>query len=447
MLFADDTLLLCKASKDECDEILKSLSLYGQISGQVINVDKSAITFGAKIDEETKIWIKNRTGILTEGGTGKYLGLPECLSGSKKELFGFIKERLQSRLTGWYAKTLSQGGKEILLKSISMALPVYAMTCFKLPVNLCKNLTSVMMDFWWNNRSNAKKIHWVSWQRLSLPKSHGGIGFKDVQCFNQSLLAKQAWRIIHEKESLLFQVFKNMYFLNTDFLNATKGTRPSYAWRSILHGRDLLTQGLRTVIGNGEQTSVWIDKWIFDGTNRRPMNKPALIDITLKVSQLIDPVSRNWNLNMLRDLFPWKDIHIILKPRPLASREDSFCWALTVNGLYTVKSGYDLISRQVHHELYQDAEANPSLNPLFISIWNLQTAPKIKVFLWKVLKGAVAVEQRLRTRGIKATDGCLMCGEDQETINHILFQCPLARQVWALSLLPSPINGFGNSIY
>lgn len=171
---------MCKAKKEECEEIMKCLLRYEQISGQVINVDKSAITFGAKVDQQTKEWIKTRSGINTEGGTGKYLGLPECLSGSKKDLFGFIKEKLHSRMTGWYAKTLSQGGKEILLKSIAMALPVYAMTCFKLPKNLCKNLTSVMMDFWWNNMQHTRKIHWVGWKKLTMPKLLGGIGFKDL---------------------------------------------------------------------------------------------------------------------------------------------------------------------------------------------------------------------------------------------------------------------------
>ena len=57
------------------------------------------------------------------------------------------------------------------------------------------------------------------------------------------------------------------------------------------------------------------------------------------------------------------------------------------------------------------------------------------------------MEDRLRQRGMQIADGCLMCSEENETINHILLQCPLARQVWALSLAQTPALGFGTSIF
>lgn len=60
--------------------ILSCLDVYEQVSGQKINISKSAITFGDNAAETSKAWIKNRSGIISEGGTGKYLGLPECLS-------------------------------------------------------------------------------------------------------------------------------------------------------------------------------------------------------------------------------------------------------------------------------------------------------------------------------------------------------------------------------
>jgi len=149
------------------------------------------------------------------------LGLPKCLSGSKHQLLSFIKDRLQSKLIGWYSKCLSQGGKDILLKSIAMALPVYAMSCFKFPKLTIQNLVSVMMEFWWNNSQNQHKIHWISYDKLILPKALGGFGFKDLEVFNQALLATQAWRILHHPESLFSSFFKSRYFASKSFLSAS----------------------------------------------------------------------------------------------------------------------------------------------------------------------------------------------------------------------------------
>lgn len=144
LLFDDDSILLCKASLEENAEIKRQLKLYGEASGQIINHGKSPIIFGVKVGEESKAAVKETLRINKEGGEGTYLGLLECFTGSKRKLLNFIQEKLQSRLHGWFANALSQGGKEVLFKSVALAFPVYAMSCFRLPQDLCKKLTSVI---------------------------------------------------------------------------------------------------------------------------------------------------------------------------------------------------------------------------------------------------------------------------------------------------------------
>ena len=151
----------------------------------------------------------------------------------------FIREKLHWRLNGWFLKSLSHGGKEILLKSVVLALSVFAMSCFKLPKDLYSKLTSAMIEFWWSNSTNKKKISWVALQKLCKDKELGGLGFKDIEKFNQALLAKQAWRVWKNPESLLARILQHRYFPRYSFLECGIGTRPSYAWRSIQHGREL----------------------------------------------------------------------------------------------------------------------------------------------------------------------------------------------------------------
>lgn len=303
LFFADDSLLLLKATEAECAVVCKILSEYEKVSGQKISFEKSAITFGKNVEEELKMRIKQLSGIVNEGGTGKYLGLPECFSGSKVEMLRYIHEKMTARFHSWYAFFLSTGGKEVLLKSVAMAMPVYAMSVFKLPKTTCQTLTSAMANFWWNAQDGKNKLHWVSWERMCLDKKNGGLGFKNLEKCNQALLAKQGWRLLMDPDSLCARVMRIRYYPDGEFLEARLGSRPSYAWRSIVFGRELLVKGLRRNVGSGERINVWLDKWLFDSTPIAPLRKQIIFDLDLCVCDLINPQTRTWDRGKLEEIF------------------------------------------------------------------------------------------------------------------------------------------------
>ena len=53
-----------------------------------------------------------------------------------------------------------------------------------------------------------------------MPKSEGGMGFKDLKAFNLAFLAKQGWRLTQNTKSLAHKVLKARYFSNSNFLEA-----------------------------------------------------------------------------------------------------------------------------------------------------------------------------------------------------------------------------------
>jgi hypothetical protein len=66
------------------------------------------------------------------------LELPALVGADKSDYFLHLVKRIMQRLKGWKEKFLSMGGKEILLKVVAQAIPIYAMGVFLLPKNISR---------------------------------------------------------------------------------------------------------------------------------------------------------------------------------------------------------------------------------------------------------------------------------------------------------------------
>jgi hypothetical protein len=180
----------------------------------------------------------------------------------------------------------------------------------------------------------------MSWSKMDIPKSKGGMDFRDFNCFNKALLAKQCWRLWKSPDSLVSRILREKYYANSSILEVKLGNKPSYVWRSILGACDILKEGLFCKIGDGKNTRIWGDKWVLIPTTFSIHSFPRELNGDTKVAKLIDRDCQRWNKELIERLFLPEEVEAILKIPIGTQRSDVVVWRDTPNGLFTVKSAY-----------------------------------------------------------------------------------------------------------
>ena len=56
-----------------------------------------------------------------------------------------------------------------------------------------------------------KKIAWVKWESVCLPKEKGGIGIRNLRKFNYDLLGKWKWNLFHNQGELWAKILISKY--------------------------------------------------------------------------------------------------------------------------------------------------------------------------------------------------------------------------------------------
>jgi len=79
---------------------------------------------------------------------------------------------------------------------------------------------------------------------------------------------------------------------------------------------------------------------------------------------------QSWKLDMLHNIFPPQNVAFIISMIPGANLMDDNVWAYTKSGMYTVQSGYRLLSQQAR-------------NPEEIAGMEETVANELKKKIWK----------------------------------------------------------------
>lgn len=158
-------------------------------------------------------------------------------------------------------------------------------------------------------------------------------------------------------------------------------------------GRDLLLKHLGKAIGNGNSTSIWSDSWISTTENIRPFGPPRERKKNLVVADLLTHGSHDWNQARVELIFP-EVAHLILQIKPSSlNTEDASCWQRARNGIYSIKMGYYAALDSTDHPTV--APPTPDNFTWNRHVWDINTSEKLKLFLWKLCRGALALGANL----------------------------------------------------
>ena len=67
-------------------------------------------------------------------------------------------------------------------------------------------------------------------------------------------------------------------------------------------------------------------------------------------------------------------------------------------------------------------------------IWSNWVPTKMSLFAWEASWGKVLTLDQIKKRGRALANRCFLCGKDEETIDHLLLHCLVARLLWDLLL-------------
>ena len=128
-------------------------------------------------------------------------------------------------------------------------------------------LAWLQRSFLWSEGEGQKKLAWVKWETICLPKEKGGLGVRDFASFNQALLDKWRWNLLHHIGDLWAKVLMLKYRGWKNLDEARRNHKELIWWRDLCfvcgsEGKGgWLNEGVKWKIGCRSQVNFLEDRW------------------------------------------------------------------------------------------------------------------------------------------------------------------------------------------
>nr|XP_043636129.1 uncharacterized protein LOC122607256 [Erigeron canadensis] len=396
LLYADDCVILGDWDITNLKNIIRILRIFHLCSGLHIHMGKSSLfgigTTGDELNEMAAV-ARCDTGTFPV----KHLGIWIGTNMNKASSWSFLFDIFEQRLSKWRANSLSIGGRVTLIKSVLESLPTYYLSLYRAPKKVLDGLEKIMRRFLWGG-SEAR--------------------FKN----EKDSLWKEVITVIHENKNNWSALPVNKY-LSSNWKIIVK------AIESIKVADTSLNKIFRGICGNGKEIKFWLDLWTGDEVFRDRF--PVLFRLekykNCRVSDRYDENSKEFSslwrwkklLQSTEEMTEWQELGTLLNGLKLTESIDRWIWQGKNDSQFTVKAVKDFIL------------SSRDYSNRYVLRWSKWIPLKVNIFMWRVGMNRIPTLEALKDRNCVFGDGlCVLCGEYEESVDHLFCGCELANLIW-----------------
>ncbi|KAF7826637.1 reverse transcriptase [Senna tora] len=296
----------------------------------------------------------------------------------------------------------------------------YFMQILPFPISVCSSIDKIFRDFFWQSLSKGK-IHMIGWDKICMNKKRGGLSIMKSRKWNLAFLGKLAWRVHQEPNSIWTKV--------CSYRRSLAAHRSSLIVKSIDLGFSVLNKGSCKIPMSGIHSNFWGDNWSRFGAMRNLIEGPLnLNEEGLRLSEI----------SSFPGVWEWEKISFDLPPEIKHScmscfinrdsnQNDILAWGMSSNGIYTVKSAYDLLIDNTFPYTQVDTSRQTSN---LSWIWKCGAQVRILFFLWCIWHNGLPTKNNLLKRGLSIDPLCPLCSQCPESVDHLFRECAAINSVW-----------------
>jgi hypothetical protein len=227
---------------------MQSLKMFAQASRQRVGPAKSKLWFSKITPQFIQYQIRQLFKALLAMTKEIYLGVP--LLATRKGDFEELMNKIFARLNGWKVALLSHAGKVVLIRAVIESLLVYVMSTTMLPRRLSMQITRLIRSFFWGKTDSRRYMALVGWDKVTLPKSKGGLGIRNLECMNKALMLKVVWKLTQQSDCLWAKVLAAKCLSRGSLWMNNRQTNCSSLWHVVNKVKGSMVPHVRTLLGD-----------------------------------------------------------------------------------------------------------------------------------------------------------------------------------------------------